>query len=441
MPADHDAASLPVRHPDRTDTATAEMDAWVLDVLGMDMNALPAVGASFTPSKPDGATQQGPAPLPSGTPSPAAPASVPSAGSPEPSQAGEQPHGLARQVVTGVATGVYRGGKSLLGGLADLERLVLPFTEAGMIWQLVDPHAPTAQQSIATVSAGAKGAYSAASHPVVTFNAAHAAVQDFRKQFEAERAEAEKKGTTAEFYSQFTGRAGFEIISAIVPAGKLAEGLGIAAKAAKGAEVLADAGRDTHAVEAAAKAESLLAKAREAEPALTRSIQGSAESQGGKMVGLEHRLKTPESLARKIEKDCEQLGLTAEEAGNGVRDAIRYTATFPPDKLVAGAQATLAKLKGDGCVVLKLKNTWLDASSSYKGVNVQLQGPNGQVFELQFHTPDSFRAKEVETHAIYEEMRKIPMGSPEWQALNERQMEIARKLQIPDNIEALKEIR
>ena len=407
-----------VRNPGRTDSATAEMDAWVLDAFGLDMNAWPprANPASTTP----------------------APVRALPAGAQAASETESAHHGTAGQIAVGVASGFYQGGKSLLGSLADLARLVMPFTEGGMILQLVDPHAPTARESLDTVAAGAHGAYSAASHPVATFDAARKAVQSFRKQFEAEQAEAEKNGTIAEFYSQFSGRAGFEIISALVPAGKLAEGLGLAAKAAKGAELVADADR---AAEAAAKAESLLAKARQAEPALTRSIQGSAESQGGTMVGLEHRLKTPESLARKIASSAQERNMTAERAAERIRDAIRYTATFPPENLVAGAKTTLAKLQEEGNIILKLRNTWLNPQSSYKGVNVQLRSLDGQVFELQFHTPESFWAKDEGTHAIYEEMRKLPRGSPEWDVLNKKQMEIVNTLSIPKDIDHLKEVK
>jgi hypothetical protein len=192
---------------------------------------------------------------------------------------------------------------------------------------------------------------------------------------------------------------------------------------------------------AAEKAKPVFEKAQAAEPALTQSVQGTTEAMGGKMIGLEHRLKSAESLTRKIATDMANEGLTEEQAAGRIADSVRYTSSFPPDKLVEGTQATLKQLESEGNQIIKLKNTWLDESSSYKGINVQMQGPDGQVFELQFHTPESFWAKDEGTHAIFEQMRQVPKGSPEWNALNEQQMEIARKLQVPDGIDKIQPIK
>jgi hypothetical protein len=192
---------------------------------------------------------------------------------------------------------------------------------------------------------------------------------------------------------------------------------------------------------AAEKAKPVFEKAQTAEPALTKSVQGTTEAMGGKMIGLEHRLKSAESLTRKIATDMANEGLTEEQAAGRIADGVRYTSSFPPDKLAEGTQATLKQLESEGNKIIKLKNTWLDETSSYKGINVQMQSPDGQVFELQFHTPESFWAKDEGTHAIFEQMRKVPKGSPEWEALNEQQMEIARKLRVPDGIDKIKPIK
>jgi hypothetical protein len=185
----------------------------------------------------------------------------------------------------------------------------------------------------------------------------------------------------------------------------------------------------------------LLEKVTAAEPGVTQSVQGATEAMGGEMIGLEHRLKSAESLTRKIATDMANEGLTAEQASGRIADAVRYTSSFPPERLVEGVQATLRQLESEGNQVLKLKNTWLDEASSYKGINVQMKAPDGQVFELQFHTPESFWAKDEGTHAIFEEMRKLQKGSPEWEALNEKQMEIARQLKVPDGIEKIQPIK
>jgi hypothetical protein len=173
---------------------------------------------------------------------------------------------------------------------------------------------------------------------------------------------------------------------------------------------------------------------------LTQSIQTATEGLGGKMMGLENRVKTVESLQRKIATDMEKEGMSAEQAAARVSDAVRYTASFTPDKLVEGTEALLAKLQQEGKEVVQLKNTWLDEQSSYKGINVQMRNSDGQMFEVQFHTPQSFGAKE-RTHHLYELMRKRDPSTEEWERLNDKQMRIARQLQVPKGIERIRPVK
>ena len=49
-------------------------------------------------------------------------------------------------------------------------------------------------------------------------------------------------------------------------------------------------------------------------------------------------------------------------------------------------------------------NRWLD-DQSYKGINSQWRAADGGRFELQFHTRESFYAKETLTHSPYERLR------------------------------------
>jgi hypothetical protein len=52
------------------------------------------------------------------------------------------------------------------------------------------------------------------------------------------------------------------------------------------------------------------------------------------------------------------------------------------------------------------KNYWTDAE--YKGINTRWVTAEGQRFEVQFHTPDSFHAKHQVTHLATGE----PCGGP-----------------------------
>ena len=57
------------------------------------------------------------------------------------------------------------------------------------------------------------------------------------------------------------------------------------------------------------------------------------------------------------------------------------------------------------------KNHWLD-DPQYKGVNSRWKTPDGGRFELQFHTPESFYAKEQLTHRSYERLRSPARAGP-----------------------------
>jgi hypothetical protein len=68
-------------------------------------------------------------------------------------------------------------------------------------------------------------------------------------------------------------------------------------------------------------------------------------------------------------------------------------------------------------------NHWADPE--YKGINTRWITQQGQRFEVQFHTPESFHAKEILTHKAYERIRDTTtrMASPEgWSMTTVRPM-------------------
>ena len=50
------------------------------------------------------------------------------------------------------------------------------------------------------------------------------------------------------------------------------------------------------------------------------------------------------------------------------------------------------------------KNHWRD-DPEYKGINTRWVTPEGQRFEVQFHTAESYHAKQEVTHGSYERLR------------------------------------
>ena len=176
-------------------------------------------------------------------------------------------------------------------------------------------------------------------------------------------------------------------------------------------------------------------KAAKAEPAITASMQKYAEACGAEMDGLEFRMKDGDSYMRKVRKDAREKG-GQEKAAEGLYDAVRYTQVSDEKNLAQNCKKTLTNLQAEGYNVVGVKNTWKDPTNPYNGINVKLRSPDGQQFELQFHTRDSLRVKE-EIHKLYEEQRKLSKRDPKWKELNDQMMAISNGQRRPDSIETV----
>lgn len=130
-----------------------------------------------------------------------------------------------------------------------------------------------------------------------------------------------------------------------------------------------------------------------------------AASAGGRLAGFEHRLKERDSILRKMRRLQEEHPDRA-PAEIILDDALRYTleiADSPPGHHAASIRAALTRLERAGHHVREVKNYW-PRGDNYSGVNTVLVSPGGLPWELQFHTPESFRIKSRD-HALYEELR------------------------------------
>lgn len=120
-----------------------------------------------------------------------------------------------------------------------------------------------------------------------------------------------------------------------------------------------------------------------------------------------------------------------------MRDIIRYTVIYPPNKLTDGAHAILRSFKKEGYALKRLSNTWDEKDATYRGININSVNPNGQIFELQVHTSESLESKNGELHALYERKRKIRDKTPLTDKLKAEMAQLSAKLVRPDNIERL----
>ncbi|TWP22482.1 hypothetical protein ETU10_11080 [Apibacter muscae] len=176
------------------------------------------------------------------------------------------------------------------------------------------------------------------------------------------------------------------------------------------------------------KAEELIDQAKIAEAELTDLLIKLAEENEGKMEGLDFRLKSVESLTRKLQTD----GLNAE-----MKDVLRYTTIFENSKLTSRTKTMLDALKQNGYKEVAIKNTFKDGAI-YKGINTNFETPNGQVFELQFHTPESFNVKQNINHILYEEARLPSTEVARQIELKNIMIENSSKIPNPQGVSSIK---
>lgn len=154
-----------------------------------------------------------------------------------------------------------------------------------------------------------------------------------------------------------------------------------------------------------------LARAAANEPAITTGITRVADAlPSGRLIGLDHRLKEVDSLARKVASDLDDPAALAQTL-DAIKDNVRYTMSIPTGNYIQETTEAVRGLKSAGFEPVQWKSAWGESGTGYQGVNSWWRDPDsGQIFEVQFHTPESFDAKMV-THGLYEQ-RRVPGVDP-----------------------------
>lgn len=176
------------------------------------------------------------------------------------------------------------------------------------------------------------------------------------------------------------------------------------------------------------------------EPSITQGITESAEAVGGKMDGLDFRLKRPSSVAAKVGEEAKGLGISPEDVISKMNDLIRYTATFEADDFVRGYNDMKKDLESKGYKEVRCKNFYEmydQGKSDQKAIQCVYEDPNGNRFELQFHTPESAGAKDL-NHPLYEEWRERTTPSERKRELSEQMREHGKSVPNPKGVETIK---
>jgi hypothetical protein len=170
-----------------------------------------------------------------------------------------------------------------------------------------------------------------------------------------------------------------------------------------------------------------------------------AEAHSARLEGENYRLKTGESLERKLKERLRRL-LERHRSHRlyyprladvfyEVDDALRYTMVVCAEDYAQTTKAVLQSLEDklqDSCEYF---NYWIEGST-YRGINAFVKC-DGFTFELQFHTPASWQLKQEASHEIYEGFRALPSGRAKL-VLYKHMKGLWNDVPIPPGMETLK---
>lgn len=186
-------------------------------------------------------------------------------------------------------------------------------------------------------------------------------------------------------------------------------------------------------------AKQLIATAKEKEVFVTSSLKNSVSKGSGQLVGLDYRIKSEESLTRKIETKSTQKNISFETYSKNVTDVLRYTNVSDGKYLADDYTIIVEDMRKKGYNLIESTNTF-PTQSPYKGINCLVQDKEGFVFELQFHTPQSLEIKEV-NHKLYEEARQLDISKEKKEALFNQMTSNSDRIEVPNNIADIQDIR
>jgi hypothetical protein len=188
--------------------------------------------------------------------------------------------------------------------------------------------------------------------------------------------------------------------------------------------------------EAVAEAKRIRERALAVEPKVTELMKVIQENAGGEFVQLHQRVKSTDSLARKIDGDAvTEFDGDRSRAADAVSDAVRYTLKVGDENYAQSLDSTVKALEAAG-FTLRVKNFW-QSGDPYDGVNIKAR-KDGVEVEIQLHTPSSFAHKEGEggTHPIYKKYQ-VELNDSAREKMWNQMIDIARGVVRPANYGAI----
>jgi hypothetical protein len=186
----------------------------------------------------------------------------------------------------------------------------------------------------------------------------------------------------------------------------------------------------------------LQARAQRNEPEISREIKETCQQFSGTQIKPDKSVKGADSIERKLILDSKEYLDTAkgsvQDAAANMGDTVRYTIQYPTDKFTEGVSKTLADFKTEGFEAVKVKNFFNDdPENSYRGINCVFRDTaSNQMFEVQFHTPES-GAMVSQVHPLYESARLLDPSTPEYTSAQKNMISMWQAVPIPAGVESI----
>jgi hypothetical protein len=189
------------------------------------------------------------------------------------------------------------------------------------------------------------------------------------------------------------------------------------------------------------QATDVIATVQQKEKIVTRDVTeiGRENTCGGWLEGLKFARKGEERLKEKIADSLRIAPAKAPgEVVRDVPDAIRYSFCFESGNYTEGYSDIKERLQERGYRMIYSKSHWRD-DPEYKGINTRWVTAEGQRFEVQFHTPESYHAKQEVTHKAYERIRNRLTGRDERRELEAFQREVCAWITAPGEVAGIQD--
>lgn len=151
--------------------------------------------------------------------------------------------------------------------------------------------------------------------------------------------------------------------------------------------------------------------ARWAQRDLTPRVQQATRSLDVRLQGLEHAVKSRDSLYRKVSDRLALPGTSIDSVVPQVNDTVRYTLVADPHRYAGAVRDAVPALQRQQLTLVAAKDFW--GGPRYQGLNLTFgDARTGRLVEVQVHTPASWEAT-VQTHGDYERWRQAGLADAE----------------------------